>query len=156
MCPAAASTTGSGASLRHGPTSVPYSPMTPARSSPRVAARNDIRPPMQNPIVRMRSTPSARSAATAARMSAAMPAHVVRWTWGMYSKSASPRGDPGRPPEPVDGERVDAVLGEAQGELLVVGMEAADVGQDDDARPGRRRRVAPGTRRRPSRHRRSA
>ena len=43
--------TGSGASLRHGPTSVPYIPITPARSRPSVPARNDIRPPMQNPIV---------------------------------------------------------------------------------------------------------
>jgi hypothetical protein len=33
--------------------------------------------------------------------------------------------------------RASAVLGETQGELLVVGEQAAHVGQDDDAGPGR-------------------
>ena len=50
---------------------------------------------------------------------------------------------------------VDAVLGEPQGELLVVGMEPADVGQDHDPGPGRLAWRGPGTpgsgcRRRPS------
>jgi len=37
------------------------------------------------------------------------------------------------PPEPVERDRVDAALGESEGELLVVGVQAPDVGQDDDA-----------------------
>ncbi len=46
-----ATSVGAGASFRHGPTTVPYSPMTPASPSPSVPARYDIRPPMQKPIV---------------------------------------------------------------------------------------------------------
>ena len=36
---------------------------------------------------------------------------------------------PGSPPEPIDRQRVDPVLREPKGELLVVRMEAAYVGQ---------------------------
>jgi hypothetical protein len=43
-----------------------------------------------------------------------------------------PDAGPGRPAEPVDRDRVDAVLREAEGELDVVRVEAADVGQDQD------------------------
>ena len=83
----AATSTGAGASLRHGPTSVPYMPITPARSSPRVAARNDIRPPMQKPSVKTavgagRSPSGTDSSSTAAVISAEMPAHVVWRTCG--------------------------------------------------------------------------
>ncbi len=88
--------TGAGASLRHGPMSVPYIPITPASGSPRVAARNDIRPPMQNPRVKTargagRSSSGEPISSTPATMSAEMPAQVVWATSGMWSKS-SPRG----------------------------------------------------------------
>ena len=38
--------------------------------------------------------PSERNARTPAVMSALIPAHVVCWTWGMYSKSARRRATP--------------------------------------------------------------
>ena len=41
-------------------------------------------------------------------------------------------GDPGRAAEPVDRDGGVAALGEAQGELLVEAIQAADVRQDDD------------------------
>jgi hypothetical protein len=37
------------------------------------------------------------------------------------------------PPEPVERDRVDPALGESEGKLLVVGVEPADVRQDDHA-----------------------
>jgi len=43
--------------------------------------------------------------------------------------------DPGRAAEVVDRKGVDSGFGEPQRQLLVVGMEAADVGEDDDGRP---------------------
>ena len=43
----------------------------------------------------------------------------------------------GRPAEVVDGDGVYAVLGEAQGQVLVVGVQAADIRQDHDAGAGR-------------------
>ena len=43
----------------------------------------------------------------------------------------------GRPPEVVDRQCLDACLGEPKGEFLVVVVQAADVGQDDDPGPGR-------------------
>ena len=46
-----------------------------------------------------------------------------------------PDADPGGPPEVVDRERVHARLGEAERQLLVVRVQAADVRQDDDGRP---------------------
>ena len=129
------------------PASVPYSPITPARSSPSVAARNDIRPPMQNPIVKTelgaaRSPSGEPISSTAATMSAEMPAHVVLTSRVVVEVVAARLGT-GGPPEPVDRERVDAVLGEPQGELLVVRVEPADVGQDHDRRPARLGRPCP-------------
>ena len=47
------------------------------------------------------------------------------------------------PAEVVDGQGVDAALREAQGQLLVERMEAADVGQDHDAGAGRFGRSRP-------------
>ena len=41
--------------------------------------------------------------------------------------------------EVIDRDRVDPVLGEAEGQLLVVGMQPADVGEDQDARARRPR-----------------
>ncbi len=48
--------------------------------------------------------------------------------------------DPRGPAEVVDGDCLDAGLGEAHGQLLVVAVQAANVGQDDDRLAGRRRR----------------
>ena len=47
--------------------------------------------------------------------------------------------DAGRPPEVVDRDRLDAVLGEPQREVPVVGVQAADIGQDHDPGAGRLR-----------------
>src|SRR6185437_9434793 len=93
-------------------------------------------PPKQKPIVNnvVTRASSATTSAAAVRISAEIPSHVVCATCGAYSK-ASWRVEAGRPPEPVERERIDARLGEAQGELLVVGMEPADIGQDHDAGP---------------------
>jgi len=41
------------------------------------------------------------------------------------------------PAEVVQGHRIDACLGEAEGQLLEEGVEAADVGEDHDAGAGR-------------------
>ena len=49
-------------------------------------------------------------------------------------------GDPGGAPEVVDRDRVMAGLGEALGQLDVEAVQAADVGQDDDAGVGAARR----------------
>src|SRR4051794_24553201 len=54
-----------------------------------------------------------------------------------------PPPQPGGPPEIVDGECVDAVLREPERELLEERMEAADVGQDDDAGSAWRRGAGP-------------
>ena len=53
----------------------------------------------------------------------------------MYSKPSLAPAEARRPAEPVDRDRVDPVLREPQRELLVVGVEAADVGQDHDPAP---------------------
>ena len=45
--------------------------------------------------------------------------------------------DAGGPPEVVERHGIDARLREPQGELLVVRVEAADIGEDDDAGTGR-------------------
>ena len=42
----------------------------------------------------------------------------------------------GGPAEPVERQRVDPVLGEAEGQLLVIRMQPANVGQDHDTSPG--------------------
>ena len=76
-------------------------------------------------------------------MSAGRPAHVTCSTCGMCSNSSPRRVDTGRPAEVVDRERVDPVLGEAERELLVVGMQAADVGEDHDPGAGHLRRAGP-------------
>ncbi len=55
----------------------------------------------------------------------------------------APPGGPGRPPEPVDRERLHAPLREPQGELLVIRMEAADIGEHDHRGTGRRSRSRP-------------
>ena len=49
----------------------------------------------------------------------------------------------GRPPEVVDGERVDALFGEAERKLLEERVQPPDVGQDEDRRAGRLVRPCP-------------
>ena len=41
----------------------------------------------------------------------------------------------GRPTEVIERRRMDPGLGEAHGEVLVEGVQTADVGEDDDRRP---------------------
>ena len=98
---------------------------------------------MQNPIVnrpaaaRRPSRDRRAAPSTAASMSAEMPGPGrLRSTCGMYSKSAPRRSAPAVRPNQSMASGVDAALREPQRELLVVRVEAADVGQDDDRRPG--------------------
>ena len=75
----------------------------------------------------------------AAAMSASMPSGVVCGMCVCQSKSASrvpvplAAGQPGRAAEAVDGDRGQAGLGEPLGQRHVVGVQAADVGQQDHA-----------------------
>ena len=59
----------------------------------------------------------------------------------MYSKSSSRLRDAGRAAEVVEGDGGDAALGEPECELLVEAVEAANVGEDDDACVRRARRA---------------
>src|SRR4029079_14893488 len=53
---------------------------------------------------------------------------------GHVLEPLAPSPEAGGPPEVVDRDRVDAVLGEAQGQLLEERVEAANVRQDHDPR----------------------
>ena len=70
-------------------------------------------------------------------MSADSPAQVVWRDVGHVLEVARTRREAGRPSEVVDGDRIHARLGEPQRQLLVERVQAADVGQDDDAGAGR-------------------
>ncbi len=58
---------------------------------------------------------------------------------GLVVEVGSAVGSRGRPAEVVDGQSVDASLGEAQRQLLVISVEAAHIGQHQHRRAGRRR-----------------
>jgi len=59
-----------------------------------------------------------------------------RDVWLVFEVGAALLGA-GGPPVLVDGDRGDPGLGEPSGELLVVRMQPSDIGDDDDAGPGR-------------------
>ena len=111
-----------------------------------MAVRKARRPPKQKPVVNSASTRNsscARRWSTAARMSAGRPAQVDLLDVRHVLELVAAPGDARRPAEVVDRERVDAVLGEPQRELLVVGMQAADVGEDQDPGAGHLGRARP-------------
>ena len=87
----------------------------------------------------------ARISSTAAVMSFRMPAQVV-WTGrGAVVEVIAARLGPAVRPNQSSASASIAVLGEAEGQLLVVRMQPANVGQDHDAGPGRLGWRAPGT-----------
>ena len=99
-----------------------------------------MRPPKQNPTVKMRvrEPPSGeRSQATAAATSRCTPVGRCLRDVLHEGELVVALVDAGGAPEVVDRDRRVAALGEAQRELLVEAVEAADVGQDHDADAGR-------------------
>ena len=74
-----------------------------------------------------------RRYSTAARTSCWIPSGVVCATWSMYGNSSSRLADAGSAPEVVEGDGGIPALTEAQRELFVEAVEAADVREHDDA-----------------------
>ena len=96
---------------------------------------------MQNPIVKGLATPSSLSEADRSGDIGrdARPRRGLYVRHVVEALAAPARA--GRPAEPVDRQGIDAPFREAQRELLVERMETADVRQDRDAGPVRRRRA---------------
>ncbi len=102
-------------------------------SSGRLLSSSDTLPPKQKPMLKSRRTPRARAQRLGGGGDVGLEPGPgrTRCVLGEGEVGIAPRRPRG-PTVVVEGQRVDADLGEANGQLLVVAEETAHVGQDQD------------------------